>query len=101
MRVGFVGTGAIASAMVTGLSSAGVEGSSIRLSPRNSVVAADLANRLAQVYVGCYHPAEFTLQAKVNSTDVKWATGRSFSMDSLIGKGIDTGLASLKALTEK
>src|SRR5581483_5745493 len=51
MRIGFLGTGAITSAMVTGLCSAGVEQHSIVLSPRNSAVAADLAHRFPQVLV--------------------------------------------------
>ncbi len=51
MKLGFLGTGAITSAMVTGLSSVGGEKYSIQLSPRNSAIAADLANRFPQVSV--------------------------------------------------
>ena len=51
MKLGFVGTGAITRAMVTGLRSSGVELPSIHLSPRNPVVAADLANRFPHVSV--------------------------------------------------
>ncbi|SPE36332.1 NADP oxidoreductase coenzyme F420-dependent [Candidatus Sulfopaludibacter sp. SbA3] len=51
MKIGFLGTGAIASAMVTGLSSAGGEAHSILLSPRNAAIAADLAHRFPQVSV--------------------------------------------------
>jgi pyrroline-5-carboxylate reductase len=51
MKLGFVGTGAMTSALVTGLSSAGVEPLSICLSPRNSVIAADLVNRFPRVSV--------------------------------------------------
>lgn len=51
MKLGFVGTGEITSAIVTGLSSSGAEYSSIRLSPRNREMAADLANRFAAVSV--------------------------------------------------
>jgi pyrroline-5-carboxylate reductase len=51
MKIGFLGTGAITSAMVTGLCSAGMEQHSIGLSPRNPSVAADLANRFPQVSV--------------------------------------------------
>src|SRR5205823_5386578 len=43
-------TGAITSALVTGLSSTG-ERHTIRLSPRNARVAADLANRFSHVFV--------------------------------------------------
>jgi pyrroline-5-carboxylate reductase len=51
MKLGFLGTGAITSAMVTGLNSAGGERHSIRLSPRNAGIAADLARRFPQVSV--------------------------------------------------
>lgn len=56
--------------------------------------------------------AEFTLEAQGDGTDVTWAVygPQSYfakvmtifvSMDSLIGKEFETGLASLKAVTEK
>lgn len=48
MRIGFLGTGAITSAMVTGLSG---EGHAIRLSPRNWEIATDLARRFPMVSV--------------------------------------------------
>lgn len=51
MTVGFVGTGAIASAIVTGLSSEGGPRHNIALSPRNAAIAADLASRLENVSV--------------------------------------------------
>ena len=51
MKIGFVGTGEIALAMVTGLSSPGAAPHSIRLSPRNHAIAADLANRFPGVSV--------------------------------------------------
>ena len=51
MKLGFLGTGAITSAMVTGLNSTGGERHTIRLSPRNSMVARDLANRFPEVSV--------------------------------------------------
>jgi pyrroline-5-carboxylate reductase len=57
IKLGFLGTGAITSAMVTGLSSVGGEGPSIRLSPRNAAVAADLANRFPQVSVAASNQA--------------------------------------------
>jgi hypothetical protein len=55
---------------------------------------------------------EFTLDAKGNATDVMWAMrGRSpyiakvmgifFNMDRMVGKDFETGLANLKAVTEK
>ena len=51
MKLGFVGTGEITSAMVTGLSSYGAASHSIRLSPRNPDAAADLAHRFPGVSV--------------------------------------------------
>jgi len=51
MTLGFLGTGAIASAIVTGLSSYGEPRPAIRLSPRNAAVAARLAQRFDNVSV--------------------------------------------------
>ena len=51
MKLGFLGTGAITSSIVTGLNSARGQERPIRLSPRNSAVAADLANRFPHVSV--------------------------------------------------
>lgn len=51
MTLGFVGTGAITAAIVTGLSSEGGRRPAIRLSPRNAAVAADLAGRFDNVSV--------------------------------------------------
>src|ERR1700749_4580848 len=51
MKLGFVGTGEITSAMVTGLSSSTPEYSSIRVSPRNRETATDLANRFVTVSI--------------------------------------------------
>ncbi len=51
MKLGFVGTGAITSAIVTGLSSDLVERCSILLSPRNPEIAADLASRFPNVSI--------------------------------------------------
>lgn len=48
VRIGFLGTGAITSAVVTGLS---CEGHAIRLSPLNSEIAADLARQFPMVAV--------------------------------------------------
>jgi pyrroline-5-carboxylate reductase len=50
-KLGFLGTGAITSAIVTGLNSNGDGPYSIRLSPRNQEAAADLASRFPQVSV--------------------------------------------------
>lgn len=51
MTLGFVGTGAITAAIVTGLSSEGGPHHAIRLSPRNAAVAAGLASRFDNVFV--------------------------------------------------
>ncbi len=50
MRLGFLGTGTITSAIVTGLHAAS-SGHSIVVSPRNPDVAADLARRFPEVFV--------------------------------------------------
>jgi len=51
MTLGFVGTGAITTAIVTGLSGEGGPRQTIRLSPRNTAVAAELATRFDNVSV--------------------------------------------------
>lgn len=51
MTLGFVGTGAITAAIVTGLSSDGAPAPAIFLSPRNAGIAADLARRFDNVSV--------------------------------------------------
>jgi pyrroline-5-carboxylate reductase len=51
MQLGFIGTGEITSSIVTGLSSSGVTTHSIRLSPRNSAIAKELANRFRGISV--------------------------------------------------
>ena len=51
MQLGFIGTGAITSAMITGLCAADATNHRIRLSPRNATVAADLARRYPDVAV--------------------------------------------------
>src|SRR5579872_6679391 len=50
MTLGFLGTGAITSAIVTGLHAAS-SGYSTRVSPRNPDVAADLARRFPEVSI--------------------------------------------------
>jgi pyrroline-5-carboxylate reductase len=51
MKLGFLGTGTITSAMVTGLSAGDRGEYAILLSPRNAEIAADLAQRFANVTV--------------------------------------------------
>ena len=51
MKLGFVGTGALTSAIVTGLKSLADDGSSIVVSPRNREIAESLAARFADVRV--------------------------------------------------
>lgn len=59
-----------------------------------------------------HNTAEFTLEPKGRTTEVTWAmhgpspflaklTGLVFSMDRMVGKSFETGLANLKAATEK
>jgi pyrroline-5-carboxylate reductase len=50
-KLGFLGTGAITSAIVTGLKAAGEDHRAILLSPRNAAVAEGLANRFENVSV--------------------------------------------------
>src|SRR5207245_4311618 len=51
MRLGFIGTGEITSSIVTGLNSSGATGDSIWLSPRNSAIANELADRFQGISV--------------------------------------------------
>ena len=51
MLLGFIGAGEITSSIVTGLSLSGVTTHSIRLSPRNSAIARELANRFNGISV--------------------------------------------------
>jgi pyrroline-5-carboxylate reductase len=51
MKLGFIGTGALASAIVSGLKSAPGDPASILLSPRNEEIAAELAARYRDVRV--------------------------------------------------
>jgi len=63
MKLGFVGSGSIASAIVIGLRAAG-NADPIKMSPRNAEVAADLADRFENVQVAP------TNQAVVDASDV-------------------------------
>ena len=51
MHLGFIGAGEITSSIVTGLSSSDLRGHSIWLSPRNSAIANELANRFRGISV--------------------------------------------------
>lgn len=51
MKLGFIGTGALTSAIVTGIKSVADNSVSVLLSPRNEDIAADLASRYADVSV--------------------------------------------------
>ena len=57
MRLGFIGTGAITSAIVTGLNAAGLGGDTILLSPRNADTAAALAAKFPSVTVAISNQA--------------------------------------------
>jgi pyrroline-5-carboxylate reductase len=51
MLLAFIGTGEITSSIVTGLRSSGAATHAIRLSPRNPVIANELAGRLKGISV--------------------------------------------------
>jgi pyrroline-5-carboxylate reductase len=57
MRLGFIGTGAITSAIVTGLNAAGIGTDTILVSPRNAETAASLAARFPSVRVAASNQA--------------------------------------------
>ncbi|PRH87817.1 F420-dependent NADP oxidoreductase [Labrys okinawensis] len=57
MKLGFIGTGALTSAIVTGLKSVADNDVAVVLSPRNEAVAADLASRFADVRVAADNQA--------------------------------------------
>ena len=57
VRLGFVGTGAITSAIVTGLNAAGLGGDTILVSPRNAETAAALAAKFPSVTVAASNQA--------------------------------------------
>lgn len=80
MKLGFVGTGEITSAIVTGLSSSSAECSSIRVSPRNAEKAAELASRFAAVSVASSN------QDVVDSSDVVVLAVRPTTAPSVISE---------------
>ena len=57
MKLGFIGTGAITSAIVTGLKSVADNSVSVLLSPRNAEIAASLASRYTDVKVAADNQA--------------------------------------------
>lgn len=57
MTIGIIGVGAIASAIVRGLSEAASDAQAILLSPRNAAIAADLASRYANVSIAADNQA--------------------------------------------
>ncbi|RVD57058.1 F420-dependent NADP oxidoreductase [Mesorhizobium sp. M2D.F.Ca.ET.185.01.1.1] len=57
MRLGFVGTGALSSAIVTGLKSLPGETTPVVVSPRNEAIAAELAARYADVRIAADNQA--------------------------------------------
>ena len=57
MKLGFIGTGALASAIVTGLKSVADNDVPVHLSPRNEAIAADLASRFPDVRVAADNQA--------------------------------------------
>ena len=57
MKLGFVGTGALSSAIVTGLKSLPGETTPVVVSPRNEEIAADLAARYPDVRIAADNQA--------------------------------------------
>lgn len=57
MKLGFIGTGALTSAIVTGLKSVADNSVSVVLSPRNASTSADLASRYRDVHVAADNQA--------------------------------------------
>ena len=57
MKLGFIGTGALTSAIVTGLKSVADNSVSVLLSPRNEAIAASLASRYSDVRVAADNQA--------------------------------------------
>jgi pyrroline-5-carboxylate reductase len=80
MKLGFVGTGEITSAIVAGLSSSSAEYKSIRVSPRNPEMAAELAKRFAAVSVASSN------QDVVDSSEVVVLAVRPSTAQSIISK---------------
>jgi pyrroline-5-carboxylate reductase len=80
MKLGFVGTGEITSAIVTGLSSSSAENDSIRVSPRNPAMAAELTKRFAGVSIASSN------QDVVDSSEVVVLAVRPSSAASIISE---------------
>jgi pyrroline-5-carboxylate reductase len=57
MKLGFIGTGAITAAMITGLSAGWADDDTILVSPRNATVATDLSNRFRHVEIAASNQA--------------------------------------------
>lgn len=80
MNLGFVGTGEITAAIVTGLSSGSAHDLSIRLSPRNHAIAARLADRFAAVSIASSN------QDVLDSSDVIVIAVRPSVASSVLGE---------------
>ncbi|HXV31085.1 MAG TPA: pyrroline-5-carboxylate reductase [Sinorhizobium sp.] len=88
MRIGFIGTGAITEAMVTGLAGSGLGVTEILVSPRNAEVAARLASRFSPVRIAKEN------QAIVDAADILFLAVRPQIAEEVI-----TGLAFRKGQT--
>ena len=77
MNIGFLGTGAITSAMVTGLCSEDGGRYGICVSPRNQGVSAQLAARFPQVTVAESNQA--VLEAQLDQSALDFRDGRIVS----------------------
>lgn len=68
MTLGFLGTGAITSAIVTGLNSPGGPGPTIHVSPRSAPVAAALATRFPNVSIAASNQQVLDTSGTVSSS---------------------------------
>jgi pyrroline-5-carboxylate reductase len=96
VRLGFVGTGAITSAIVTGLNAAGLGGDTILVSPRNADTAAALAASFPSVTVAASN------QAVLDGSDVVMLAVRPQVADEVLSAlrfRIDHRIISLMAIT--
>jgi pyrroline-5-carboxylate reductase len=96
VRLGFVGTGAITSAIVAGLNAAGLDGDTILVSPRNAETAAVLAAKFPSVTVAASN------QAVLDGSDVVMLAVRPQVADEVLSAlkfRTDHRIISLMAIT--
>jgi pyrroline-5-carboxylate reductase len=96
VRLGFIGTGAITSAIVTGLNAAGISNDAILVSPRNAETAAALAAKFPNVTVAASN------QAVLDGSDVVMLAVRPQVADEVLSQlrfRTDHRVISLMAIT--